>query len=319
MEIRRITGYLDQWDGFVESSINGTVFHKLSFLSYHPDGRFDFYHMLISQGEDILALIPGAKILRGSEVIFKSPAGASFGGLVIRDGVHLDKICEAIGILVANLRDEGFGMVDLQMPPICYWKRCDRSVDFALLQCGFSHIGSEATAVIDLNEFDMEKLDSTLIRNLRKARSSGIRVKQSRDFEAFYNLLSDCLESKGAVPTHTLEELVKLGELLGEKMVLFEAVLDSKQVAGVLVFKCNPMCSLAFYICDDAEFRSMRVVEHLLCEVALILKEQGYRYFDLGTVSIDGKVNFGLLRFKYKFGARIYTRDRYTLHIGGKK
>ncbi|MGQ9602718.1 MAG: GNAT family N-acetyltransferase [bacterium] len=318
MEIKRVSDYLEQWDNFVDCSVNGTVFHKLGFLDYHPPNRFDFFHLLISQGRDIVGIVPGARFLKGNDLVFKSPAGASFGGLVIKDGMHLDEISDVIRILVDKLKDEGFNVVDLQMPPYCYWRNWDRSVDFALLQSGFNHIGSEATAVVDLREFDPGKLDSALIRNLRRCRASGVRIEESRDFKGFYKLLKNCLQKKGAIPTHTLEDLNRLRDVVGDNLVLFVALLDSRLVGGVLVIKCNPVCSLAFYICDDAEFRSMRVVEGLLYEIASILKNQGHTYFDLGTVSIDGRINLGLLRFKCKFGARIYTRDRYILDLGGK-
>jgi hypothetical protein len=47
------------------------------------------------------------------------------------------------------------------------------------------------------------------------------------------------------------------------------------------------------------------------------LKEAGYRYLEMGTVSIDGEVNWGLVRFKSKFGARPYLRERYVKHLRG--
>jgi hypothetical protein len=42
-----------------------------------------------------------------------------------------------------------------------------------------------------------------------------------------------------------------------------------------------------------------------------------YEYLDLGTVSIGGKVNWGLLEFKNKFLSRLYVRDLYSLRFGG--
>lgn len=317
MEILHVDGYCDRWDSFVDTSVNGTIFHTLRFLSYHSPGKFDFFNLMVNRAGRVLAVIPGAKALRGKDLIFRSPAGASFGGLVIGEGMDLDQIWGVVDLVVDHLRNQGISVIDLEMPPICYWKKWDRAIDFTLLQFGFRHIGSEATAVIDLDDFDLSRLDSCLVRNLRKAESGGIRVEQSRDLACFYNLLASCLRAKGAIPTHSLEDLEKLSHLLGDKMVLFQAFLDTRAVGGVLVFKCNQVCSLAFYICDDAQFRPMRVVEKLLYEVALALRNQNYRYLDLGTVSIEGKPNWGLLRFKRKFGARIYTRDRYKLSMGG--
>jgi len=50
------------WQGFLARSANGTLFHDLDFLRYHPPGRFRFHHlMLIHDGEPI-ALFPGGLV-----------------------------------------------------------------------------------------------------------------------------------------------------------------------------------------------------------------------------------------------------------------
>ncbi|HET9135655.1 MAG TPA: GNAT family N-acetyltransferase, partial [Candidatus Kapabacteria bacterium] len=48
-----------KWDAFVDRSMNGTVFHKQQFLEYHPEGRFDFHHLMFFQGEHLVAVLPG--------------------------------------------------------------------------------------------------------------------------------------------------------------------------------------------------------------------------------------------------------------------
>jgi hypothetical protein len=45
------------------------------------------------------------------------------------------------------------------------------------------------------------------------------------------------------------------------------------------------------------------------------LKERGFTYLDLGTISIDGQVNWGLARFKSKFAPRTYVREKYILEM----
>jgi hypothetical protein len=66
------------WNAFVNNSNNGTVFHRLDFLEYHPSGRFQFLNLMFYKGDELLAVLPGG--LSGD--MFKSPMGASFGGFV---------------------------------------------------------------------------------------------------------------------------------------------------------------------------------------------------------------------------------------------
>jgi lipid II:glycine glycyltransferase (peptidoglycan interpeptide bridge formation enzyme) len=97
--------------------------------------------------------------------------------------------------------------------------------------------------------------------------------------------------------------------------VLFEGRLDGRMVGGCLCFACNDRAALAFYICDDPEARQYRVVEGVLYSCIMWLKERGFAYLDLGTISIDGEVNWGLARFKSKFMARTQVREKYVLEI----
>src|SRR5207237_970692 len=70
------------WDAFVSRSMNGTVFHTQQFLDYHPNGRFQFQHLLFYSGEHLVAVLPGG-IRNGN--IFESPLGASYGSFVTGD------------------------------------------------------------------------------------------------------------------------------------------------------------------------------------------------------------------------------------------
>src|SRR4051812_31086914 len=71
------------WDRFVKTSMNGTVFHRQKFLRYHPEGRFDFHHLMFFRGEKLVAVLPGRLINNGK--VYDSPAGASYGSFVTED------------------------------------------------------------------------------------------------------------------------------------------------------------------------------------------------------------------------------------------
>ncbi|MEJ2356253.1 MAG: hypothetical protein P8Y62_10240 [candidate division WOR-3 bacterium] len=49
----------DNWDNFVEKSNNGTIFHKIQFLDYHPPDRFNFHHLIFHKQSNPIAVLPG--------------------------------------------------------------------------------------------------------------------------------------------------------------------------------------------------------------------------------------------------------------------
>src|SRR5215470_15396430 len=72
------------WKAFLAGSNNGTLFHDLDFLDYHPPGKYDFRHLIALRENCIEALVPGAVSDNG---IFVSVAGASIGGPVVKKSI----------------------------------------------------------------------------------------------------------------------------------------------------------------------------------------------------------------------------------------
>ncbi len=315
MKILQVTSS-DTWDDFVWSSINGTIFHTLKFLDYHPAGRFDFINLAVMDGDELVGVIPGGRSLEGGLRVFRSPLGASFGGIVLND-LSLQKVYGVVDALNSWLASQGFLRAELVLPPACYWRRWDESLEFALHATGYGLVSVEATAVVDLTSFDRENLKPAFLRNLRRSQTSGITVRRSQDPKDFYGILERNLASKKAKPTHSLDEIGRLMELFPDEIVLHEALFDGKVVGGSLIFRCNETCALAFYICDDSQYRKFRVTDRVLFECVNWLRGLGHRYFDLGTVSMGGDVNWGLVQFKSKLADLTFARKRYATRFGG--
>ncbi len=315
MEILRIEGLDPDWDRFVWNSPGGTIFHTLRFLGYHPPSRFDFVNLAARQGDRLVCAIPGGREKVSGRSYYRSPVGASFGGFVFADDRDLETMIEALGGFKVYMRQSGFAGAEIALPPPCYSRSEDHALAFAMLASGFRLVSREATAVVPLEAVALDGLAPALRRNVRKAEASGVTVEPGRNIGAFFDILKANLAAKGAVPTHTAEELERLMALFPDRAMLFEGRLGDRVVGGCFCLVCNERTALAFYICDDPGSRQYRVAEAVLYNCIVWLKEHGCAYLDLGTISIDGKVNWGLARFKSKFMTRTYVREKYALEI----
>ena len=315
MEVVRIEGLASEWDRFVRDSPGGTIFHTLKFLGYHPPSRFDFVNLAVREGDRFVCVIPGGPGERGGRSYYRSPVGASFGGFVFADDRDLKTMVEAMAGFKAYLKQSGFAGAEITLPPLCYSRSEDHSLAFAMLSSGFRLVSREATAVVRLDAVNLDGLAPALRRNVRKAEASGVTVEPGRSIGAFFDILKTNLAAKGATPTHTAEELKHLMGLFPDRVLLFEGRLEDCVVGGCLCLIYNERTALAFYICDDPDARQYRVAEGIIYNCMMRLKESGYAYLDLGTISIDGQVNWGLARFKSKFMARTYVREKYILEI----
>ena len=81
-----------QWDDFVQSSKNGTVFHTRKFLSYHINRKFNDHSLCFKKKNNLVAIFPAAIIKENNHKILFSHPGTSFGGLVIHKNLSMNDI-----------------------------------------------------------------------------------------------------------------------------------------------------------------------------------------------------------------------------------
>lgn len=302
-----------QWETFVASANNGTIFHSLKFLSYHPKGRFKNHHLIIKDRERTIALFPA--VLQDKTVI--SHQGASYGGFVLQDGVGIHTIYLAVENLVAYLKNHHYKKVILTQTPLIYYKSPHQYLDFALVKKGFTYLKREVTAVIPLDAADpLLTFHADARRSTKKALREGVRVSISDDLTTFYKILKRNLSMRHNVsPTHTLRELKKLKSIYPEDIILFAAFRKNRMLGGIVIFVANPRVLLAFYISHDNKYQAYRPVNLLFYEVLKWGHTRGFKYLDLGTFTLNMEPNWGLGRFKENHNARGFLRDTYELKL----
>jgi hypothetical protein len=317
MEITAVQGRDERWDQAVWESPGGTIFHTLRFQSYHPASKFEFRNLAVADGGDLVCVLPGGLVKSGGRRSFRTPLGASFGGPVFRDDRDLRTMSHSIDLIHDHLRSIGCDAVDMILAPLCYHRNQSQGLQFMLTAAGYRLEAREATLVVPLAVVGDSDLHPSLLRNVRKAGRSGVEISTASDLRGVYAVLTKNLEAKGARATHSMEELRTLVDLFPGRFVALEATASGRVVGGCVLILCNPRVGLAFYICDDPDRRDLRVAEAVLHAALMRLKQMGYAYLDLGTASMESRMNWGLLRFKAKFGARVYVRECYHLDLEG--
>jgi len=314
MEIHKFTEKDHKhWEEFVPVANNGTIFHTLKFLSYHPAHRFKSFHLMVKEKNNIIALFPAVE--ETNSII--SHKGASYGGFVIKDGLGVHEIYLAVQHSLDYLKSHNYEKIILTQPPLIYYKNPNQYIDFALMKNGFHYRKREITAVIPLDAAEpLLTFHADARRSTKKAIREGVQVKISEDFKTFYDILKHNLGMRHNVsPTHTLDELLKLKTLFPDDIILFGAYLKEKMLGGIVIFMTNPNVILAFYISHDDRFQSYRPVNLLFYEVINWGRNKGFKYLDLGTFTLNMEPNWGLGRFKENFNARGFLRDTFELQF----
>ena len=305
----------DEWDDFVDSSDNGTIFHKRTFLSYHPKDRFEDASLVIEKDNKILSIFPAAIIKKEGKRILTSHSGASYGGFAYKQNLNLKEAFELVEGLIDYAKKTKCDRIQLTPPPMIYQTKYSNYIDFALVKNNFSYVKREVSSVVQL-DVPKDELLSTYRAEARtavkKAIKQGVEIAECERFEDYYEILKKNLKRRHNVsPTHSLEELIKLKRIFPGKIRLWGAFLGEKLIAGVCNFSANPKVVLAFYISHDEDYQEYRAVNLLFYEIMKRYKDEGYKFLDFGIFTVNMDPNWGLGRFKENFGARGIFRDTF--------
>jgi hypothetical protein len=304
------------WDAFVEESNNGTVFHRLGFLAYHGDRFAARAHPIAwTKGDALHAVMPLALFPEDGGLVARSPFGASYGGIAVREGLSLQRAGELVGSLPEYLRAQGATKLVVTPPPKLCFARADDYLEFQLLRIGATCVRSELTSYIPVEEEPLEGFRHSAVKAVRKAIAHDVRVEESDDVDTFYDILTENRGRFGAVPTHSRDEIRWLLENLPDHIKLFLARRDGAAIAGSLVFRVNRRAILDFYWAHLEEHQGLRPVSLLVYEITRWARRNGFAWFDFGTQTVDMVPREGSTRFKETFGAVGAFRSTYELAL----
>lgn len=305
----------EEWDRFVDTSDNGTMFHKRLFLSYHPKDRFEDASLLFTKKGQIFSIFPAVILNRDGIRILSSHGGASYGSFVYNSNLNFREAFDLVESAIDFAKKKDCQRIQLTIPPIIYQSKYSNYIDFALVKNGFQYVKRDVSSVVQL-DFDKEDLLNTYRAEARtavkKSIKEGIEIAECEKFEEYYEILKKNLKMRhGVNPTHTLDELIKLKKMFPSKIRLWGAFLNDKLIAGVCNFSANSKVVLAFYISHDEDYQEYRAVNLLFYEIMKRYKDEGYKFLDFGIFTVNMDPNWGLGRFKENFGARGIFRDTF--------
>lgn len=313
--------FQDEWDSFVASSNNGTIFHTRRFLSYHSPTKFKDSSLMFTEENKLIAVLTAADIEHNGKRCLWSHLGASYGGFVYKESLSIRQAFDLTESLIDFGLKNKFDRIVLTNTPIIYQSRYNNYIDFALTRNSFEYLRREVTSVITLNvdEDSVLKLFKPEARtSVRRAEKLEVVVKKSDDWDEYYEILKNNLAMRHNVnPAHTLDELLKLKKLFPQKIYLFGAYVNKQMIAGVVNFYCNDNVVLVFYISHNQEFQQYRAVNLLFYTIIKDAVNRGLKFLDFGLFTVNMEPNWGLGKFKENFGARGILRDTFYLDLAG--
>jgi hypothetical protein len=315
-----IEGKRSEWNEFVENSSSGTIFHRLDFLDYHPDDRFEEHPLMFYYGgQRLLGVFPLALVKGENSVIAKSPYGGSYGGFAVNSDIKFRYADEMVELLLDYVRDIGAERLIIRPTPREQHHHPSSYYEYHYIENGFTVSDRELTNVVDLRRIDDNRFDiyeRSCRSKIRKSIRRGVEIKEgSNAWADFHEILKQTQARHDKEPTHTLEELRHLSESFPERVRMSLAYTDEMPIAGIMQFLANEKTNFHFYNCHKVEYRDFAPVNQLIDREIEWSIENGFDLFDLGTTIENFKRNEGLIRFKESFGATGHFRNVYGKEV----
>ncbi len=311
IDIQRYTAdRADEWNQFVAASKNGTFLFDRGFMDYHSD-RFCDHSLLVYRGRRLYALLPANE----KDNTLVSHGGLTYGGLI------MDNRCSAKGILESflaindYLRQQGFLNVVYKAVPWIYHQLPAEEDLYALTSVCHAHltIRDISSAIVASHR---QKFTEARRSGLRKALKAGLKVCESDDVDAFWNILNDNLTKKYAVhPVHTVDELRLLRSRFPNQIKLWLVFDGNTPLGGTLLF-LTPQVLHTQYISATTYGKQIGAIDLLFDHlINNIYKDYPYIDFGKSTVSDSADLNEQLIFQKEGFGARAVCYDTYEYKI----
>ena len=324
MEVRPFEPeYTDLWASLLDAAATATLFHDLRFLSYHPEGRFDFHHLTFWEDDRLVAVLPAHVSKNSGHSVLVSPAGASVGGFATLLGFPATKSLELVECLKVYAKAQAFDSICLRLGPPEYMTVPDNLMGFALQTAGFELKRRWLVLMVPVDEADpadyLQSLSSGKRRDVRAGQRKGLIPCEGtrEDVTSFYQVLEENQRRlTHSSPTHTCDELQRLFQLFPGRIRLFLCHDAGKIAAGIVAFLVSKTTAMTFYISQINSSRGRYGTTVLLAHVCEQFVKEGLRFVDLGPTSFDDhSLNAGLVFFKEGFGARAYCRDKWVWHV----
>lgn len=320
MDLIKTEIYTDkEWSDFLKLDYN--LFFDPRFISYNDklEKKIIWHHLKVKDKHRVVAIINGCEKEINGIKHYISCNGVSFGGFIWNERVKIGDYMETLDTFKDYLKNNGFGSCIIRNPPCIYQKNVNEEYEFALIHEGFETSNISITNIIDLYDFEFEKLANPKKRAIKKSETN-IEVNiidgpfTEGNFRAYYEVLRKNRELKNVTPTHTEIELIFLKNNLPEKIVLFSAFVG-KELAGMcILFLVKNDVVLNFYLATEESFKKERVSAFVLFKSIEWAKNNGFRLYDVGTSNIGNEFLDGLFDFKKKFMANGYLRKTYILN-----
>lgn len=260
------------------------------------ENKCDRVVRLMKDDDSSMGLIAGIK-----DGILKSPFSAPFGGFhYSHEYQFYYTISNFLTDLKEYVKETKLQEISITLPPDLYQVNMNAKLINAFIMSGFNMATPDICNWIDLKNFDGKWVKYVVEQNCRKAIRHGLTWSIATDKELKeegFKVILRNREEQGRKIHMTLDDLLEVNDIIP---VDFFVVKDpeGKALGAAVFYRGHEKVVQGVFLGDDMEKRNLGIMNLMYKNCFYHYKDMGFDYLDLGTSSLGGEPNIGLIRFK---------------------
>ena len=238
--------------------------------------------------------------------VFASPGRGPYGGFDAAPHLGEAELADFVGQTEAALRHAGARRIEVVLPPFCYAPETGPRLLPVLCHLGYCVTRQELNQAITLEPGGAIGYGTYAARKrLNKAVRAGVQARPlaADEHRAGYEAIQQNRRKKGRALSMSWDEVQTMVAAFPTRMHFFGAEQDGTLLAAAICVAVNARVLYVYAWGEIAGAEALSPVSTLADGLLTFAQRRGFQLLDLGTSSVDGIVNPGLLAFKRSLGA----------------
>jgi hypothetical protein len=297
------------WNSFIDQAKNATFLFHRDFMEYH-ENRFEDYSLIVEDEKGWVAVLPANRV--GNTIY--SHQGLTYGGLVLKENVKLEKVILIFKVLLQKLKEDGFKSSIINELPFIYNTSFSDDWKYVMFLLEAKLRRRDTLSVITLSK--KPNLSKDRKEGVKRGINSQLTVREE-GFTLFWNsiLIPNLQEKHGVKPVHSLTEIELLKSRFPSQIRQFNVYKKEEIVGGTTIFESKNVAHSQYISANSFknEYGTLDFLHHHL--ITEVFNQKAY--FDFGISNEEGgkKLNGGLSYWKESFGANTVTQDFYEIEV----
>jgi hypothetical protein len=291
---------------YFRASDNHNLFNEIAYFKLHAASESDCYMQLVSSANGkVHATIT---FYEAGEHVFLSPKRGTYGGLEIHSDLELKVLESFLAVAISHLKKLGAGEITIKLAPFSHDLALSSTMLNLLLRQGFQLDNHELNYDMQVDERPfLDRVSYGNNKRIRKCLRDGVEVAQVElnQFSNVYAVIKENRLRRGFSVSMTAEQLGDMVAIFPGKVFLFAAWENEQRermIASAVCFAVSPSILYVFYWGDVAGVESYSPIALLASSIYGFCQQNGFRLLDVGTSTVAGEPNYGLINFKQHLG-----------------